>query len=53
VVNPIPGAFELLACWASSYRPSNYHEFEATLHFQPIHHADLNVSYIWSRAPVT
>jgi hypothetical protein len=29
---------------------ANYHEFEATLHFQPVHRADLNVSYIWSRA---
>jgi len=29
---------------------ANYHEFEATLHFQPVHFADLNVSYIWSRA---
>jgi hypothetical protein len=29
---------------------ANYHEFEATLHFQPVRHSDLNVSYIWSRA---
>jgi hypothetical protein len=29
---------------------ANYHEFEATLHFQPIRRADLNLSYIWSRA---
>jgi|SRR5690349_13894135 len=28
---------------------ANYHEFEATFHFHPIHNADLDVSYIWSR----
>jgi hypothetical protein len=29
---------------------ANYHEFETTLHFRPVKNADLNVSYIWSRA---
>jgi hypothetical protein len=51
VVNPIPGVFGsagLLGLFQTGR--ANYHEFEATLHFQPIHHADLNVSYIWSRA---
>jgi len=51
VVNPIPGVFGtagLLGLFPTGQ--ANYHEFEATLHFQPIHHADLNVSYIWSRA---
>ena len=51
VVNPIPGVFgsaTLLGLFATGQ--ANYHEFEATLHFQPVHHADLSVSYIWSRA---
>jgi hypothetical protein len=51
VVNPIPGVFgsaSLLGLFATGQ--ANYHEFEATLHFQPVHHADLNLSYIWSRA---
>jgi hypothetical protein len=51
VVNPIPGVFGsagLLGLFSTGQ--ANYHEFEATLHFQPVHHADLNVSYIWSRA---
>lgn len=51
VVNPIPGVFGgagLLGLFPTGQ--ANYHEFEATLHFQPIHRADLNVSYIWSRA---
>ena len=51
VVNPIPGVFGsagLLGLFPSGQ--ANYHEFEATLHFQPVHFADLNVSYIWSRA---
>src|SRR5712671_709847 len=51
VVNPIPSVFGsagLLGLFATGR--ANYHEFEATLHFQPVHHADLNVSYIWSRA---
>ena len=51
VVNPIPGVFGsagLLGLFPTGQ--ANYHEFEATLHFQPVHHADLNVSYIWSRA---
>ncbi len=51
VVNPIPGVFGsagVLGLFPTGQ--SNYHEFEATLHFQPVHHADLNVSYIWSRA---
>jgi hypothetical protein len=51
VVNPIPSVFGstgLLGLFPSGQ--ANYHEFEATLHFQPVHFADLNVSYIWSRA---
>src|SRR6267143_1865124 len=51
VVNPIPGVFGsagLLGLFPSGQ--ANYHEFEATLPFQPVHFADLNVSYIWSRA---
>jgi hypothetical protein len=51
VVNPIPGVFGsagLLGLFPTGQ--ANYHEFEATLHFQSVHHADLNVSYIWSRA---
>src|SRR6266436_4955159 len=51
VVNPIPGVFGsggLLGLFATGQ--ANYHEVEATFHFQPVHHADLNISYIWSRA---
>jgi hypothetical protein len=51
VVNPIPGVFGsagLLGLFPTG--DAHYHEFEATLHFQPVHHADMNVSYIWSRA---
>ncbi len=51
VVNPIADVFGiagLLGLFATGR--ANYHEFEATLHFQPVHRADLNVSYIWSRA---
>ena len=51
VVNPIPGVFGndgLLGLFSTGH--AKYHEFEATLHFQPVHHAEMNVSYIWSRA---
>ena len=51
VMNPIPGVFGsggLLGLFATGQ--ANYHEVEATFHFQPVHHADLNISYIWSRA---
>jgi hypothetical protein len=51
VVNPVPGMFGsagLLGLFHSGR--ANYHEFETTLHFRPAQHADLNVSYIWSRA---
>jgi len=51
IVNPVPDVFGgdgLLGLFNTG--AANYHEFEATLHFQPLHHADLNVSYIWSRA---
>jgi hypothetical protein len=51
IVNPAPGVLGgdgLLGLFNTG--TANYHEFEATLHFQPVHHADLNVSYIWSRA---
>jgi hypothetical protein len=51
VVNPVPNVFGtagLLGLFPTG--EANYHEFEATLHFQPIRRADLNVSYIWSHA---
>ncbi len=51
IVSPVPGIFGgdgLLGLFNAG--TANYHEFEATLHFQPIRHADLNISYIWSRA---
>jgi hypothetical protein len=51
VVNPIPGVFGttgLLGLFHTGQ--ANYHEFETTLHFRPVKNADLNVSYIWSRA---
>ena len=51
IVNPIPGVFGssgLLGLFPTGQ--AKYHEFEATLHFQPVHSADLNISYIWSRA---
>lgn len=51
VVNPVQNVFGnagLLGLFHTG--EAKYHEFEATLHFQPAHRADLNVSYIWSRA---
>lgn len=51
IVNPVPSVFGntgLLGLFPTG--KANYHEFETTLHFQPLHSADLNVSYIWSRA---
>jgi hypothetical protein len=51
IVNPVTGVFGddgLLGLFPTG--TANYHEFEATLHFQPVRHADLNISYIWSRA---
>jgi hypothetical protein len=51
IVNPVPGVFGgdgLLGLFNTG--TANYHEFEATLHFQPVRHADLNISYVWSRA---
>jgi hypothetical protein len=51
VVNPVPGVFGsagLLGLFHNGQ--ANYHEFETTLHFRPVQNADLNVSYIWSRA---
>jgi hypothetical protein len=51
VVNPVQNVFGtagLLGLFPTG--EANYHEFEATLHFQPIRRADLNLSYIWSRA---
>jgi len=54
VVNPVPGMFGsagLLGLFHSGR--ANYHEFETTLHFRPAQHADLNVSYIWSRREAT
>jgi len=51
IVNPVPAVFGgngLLGLFNTGQ--ANYHEFEATLHFRPVRHADLNISYIWSRA---
>ncbi len=51
IVNPVPSVFGsdgLLGLFNTG--TANYHEFEATLHFRPIRHADLNISYVWSRA---
>jgi hypothetical protein len=51
IVNPVPGVFGsegLLGLFNTG--TANYHEFEATLHFRPVRRADLNISYIWSRA---
>jgi hypothetical protein len=51
IVNPVSGVFGsdgLLGLFNTG--TANYHEFEATLHFRPIRHADLNISYVWSRA---
>src|SRR6267378_974224 len=51
IVNPVPGVFGgdgLLGLFNTG--AANYHEFEATLHFRPVRHADLNISYVWSRA---
>jgi hypothetical protein len=51
IVNPVTGVFGddgLLGLFNTG--TANYHELEATLHFQPIRRADLNISYIWSRA---
>jgi Carboxypeptidase regulatory-like domain len=51
IVNPVPGVFGgdgLLGLFNTG--TANYHEFEATLHFRPVRHADLNISYVWSRA---
>jgi hypothetical protein len=50
VVNPLPnaiGSSSILALSGSGH--SHYHEFEATVHFQPSKHSEMNVSYIWSR----
>jgi len=50
VVNPVQNVFGsagLLGLFPSG--KAKYHEVEATLHFQPVHNADLNVSYVWSR----
>jgi Carboxypeptidase regulatory-like domain/TonB-dependent Receptor Plug Domain len=50
IVNPVPDAFGndgLLGLFNTG--TANYHEFEATLHFRPVRHADLNISYVWSR----
>src|SRR5713226_9591856 len=51
VVNPIPNAFGSAGVLGIFHTgQANYHEFETTLHFRPAKNADLNVSYIWSRA---
>src|SRR6266849_2792560 len=51
IVNPATGVFGddgLLGLFNTG--TGNYHEFEATLHFRPVQHAELNISYVWSRA---
>lgn len=51
IVNPVQNVFGdsgLLGLFPTGR--AKYHEFEATLHFQAARRADLNVSYIWSRA---
>jgi len=51
IVNPVPAVFGgdgLLGLFNTG--TANYHEFEATLHFRPVRSADLNISYVWSRA---
>src|SRR5467141_432265 len=51
IVNPVPDVFGsdgLLGLFNTG--TANYHEFEATLHFRPVPHSDLNISYVWSRA---
>jgi len=51
IVNPVPGVFGSAGLLGlAPTGQANYHEFEATLHFRPLHNADWNVSYIWSRA---
>ena len=53
IVNPVPDVFGsdgLLGLFNTG--TANYHEFEATLHFRPVRHAELNISYVWSRARV-
>src|SRR5712671_6525631 len=50
IVNPVPDVFGsdgLLGLFNTG--TANYHEFEATLHFRPVPHSELNISYIWSR----
>src|SRR6266446_112685 len=50
IVNPVPDVFGsdgLLGLFNTG--TVNYHEFEATLHFRPVPHSELNISYIWSR----
>jgi hypothetical protein len=50
VVNPLPNAIgSSLILALSGSGKSHYHEFEATVHFQPIKRSEMNVSYIWSR----
>ena len=51
VVNPVQNVFGsngLLGLFSTG--KATYHEVEATLRFRPAKQADLNVSYIWSRA---
>jgi hypothetical protein len=50
VVNPLPNATRSSSILAlSGSGNSHYHEFEATVHFQPWKRSEMNVSYIWSR----
>jgi Carboxypeptidase regulatory-like domain/TonB-dependent Receptor Plug Domain len=50
VVDPLPGEIggESFLTLSNS-GVTRYHEFEATLHLQPVRRSDLNLSYIWSR----
>ena len=49
VDNPLPGVGSSSYMTLSNSGVSRYHEFEATVHFQPVPRSDLNLTYIWSR----
>ncbi len=50
VVNPLPASVSSRSFMTlSNTGVTRYHEFEATVHFQPVRQSDLNVSYIWSQ----
>lgn len=49
IINPLTAAGGSSFLALSNSGVSRYHEFEATLHFQPVRHSNLNLSYIWSQ----